>query len=300
MTVTGQSFEIVHDDQWLAVTEVGANLRGYRVGDVDVTPVYPTTGIAPKSCGAVLMPWPNRIAGGRYEFGGTTEQLALSDPALGNASHGLSCWIRWTPVTVSASEISLTADVVPQKGWPHEVRVGIRYVLSGDGLAVTLSATNIGQTEMPFAAGQHPYLAIGDSPLDEVEITLDAARRYLVDDHQIPTGTADVDGTEYDLRAARPLGALRLDTAFTALGRHNGIGVATVATADRSTTLWWDADAFSTVQLFTPPALMDAPAIAVEPMTGPANAFNSGDGLIRLEPGQSWSGGWGITPPEFR
>ena len=47
----------------------------------------------------------------------------------------------------------------------------------------------------------------------------------------------------------------------------------------------------------TPENLMDGrPAVAIEPMTCAPDAFNSGHGLIVLEPGGSWSGSWGIQP----
>ena len=36
-------------------------------------------------------------------------------------------------------------------------------------------------------------------------------------------------------------------------------------------------------------------AVAVEPMTCPPDALNSGDGLVRLAPGESWTGAWGVT-----
>lgn len=36
--------------------------------------------------------------------------------------------------------------------------------------------------------------------------------------------------------------------------------------------------------------------IAVEPMTCPADAFNSGDDLLLVAPGQTWRGTWGISP----
>ena len=38
-----------------------------------------------------------------------------------------------------------------------------------------------------------------------------------------------------------------------------------------------------------------AKAVAIEPMTGPANAFNSGDGLRWLGPGEQFTMRWGIT-----
>ena len=35
-------------------------------------------------------------------------------------------------------------------------------------------------------------------------------------------------------------------------------------------------------------------ALAVEPMTCPANALQSGQGIVRLDPGQTHSGRWGV------
>ena len=50
--------------------------------------------------------------------------------------------------------------------------------------------------------------------------------------------------------------------------------------------------------LFTGDALPDVSrrSVAVEPMTCPPNAFRSGEGLVVLEPGQSFSAEWGLSP----
>jgi aldose 1-epimerase len=40
-------------------------------------------------------------------------------------------------------------------------------------------------------------------------------------------------------------------------------------------------------------------AVAIEPMTAPADAFNSGQGLRWLAPGEDWVVRWGITPTGF-
>ena len=37
-------------------------------------------------------------------------------------------------------------------------------------------------------------------------------------------------------------------------------------------------------------------SLAVEPMTCPPNAFRTGEDLIQLEPGQSFTSSWGIDP----
>ena len=37
-------------------------------------------------------------------------------------------------------------------------------------------------------------------------------------------------------------------------------------------------------------------SLGIEPMTCAPNAFQSGDGLITLEPGESFAAAWGIEP----
>ena len=41
---------------------------------------------------------------------------------------------------------------------------------------------------------------------------------------------------------------------------------------------------------------VDRRSLAVEPMTCPPNAFRSGEALIRLEPGESFTSTWGLAP----
>ena len=299
MVMTGQQYEITAGEHWAAVSEVGANLRGYRVAGVDVTHVHSPDAIPPKSNGAVLMPWPNRIRGGRYSFAGEDRQLILSDPALGNATHGLANWARWIVDDHAPDGVRLHCDVVAQKGWPCELRAEVSYRADpGTGLVVTLSATNTGARALPFGAGSHPYLSAGDTPVDEVELRVPARSRLVTDEAQIPVRTEDVAGTEYDLRQLTPIGTRRFDTGFTALqpdADDDAHGSVELRAADRVTRLWWDHPAFTTVQVFTVPELAAGrAAVAVEPMTCPPDAFNSRTGLIVLEPGASWRGQWGI------
>jgi aldose 1-epimerase len=299
MVMTGQQYDITSGEHWAVVSEVGANLRGFRTADVDVTHVHSPDAIPPKSSGAVLMPWPNRIRGGKYTFAGEDRQLILSDPALGNATHGLANWARWMVDEHAADEVRLHCDVVPQKGWPCEVRAEISYrVDAAAGLIVTLAATNTGTEDVPFGAGSHPYLSAGATPIDDVALRVPARTRLVTDAAQIPVRTEDVAGTEYDLRELSRVGARRFDTAFTDLAADPDDathGRVELHAGDRVTRLWWDHPTFTTVQVFTVDELAPGrAAVAVEPMTCPADAFNSGTGLIVLAPGDSWRGQWGI------
>lgn len=291
MSFSGRRFEITGGTYRAELSEVGAGLAGLWQDGSPVTVEIPGDGLPPKSTGAVLLPWPNRIAGGRYRFDETEYQLPLSEPAKGNASHGLVRWVRWDLAGQDDSSVTLQHDLVPQTGYPFELHLQISYSLdAGTGLRVDTEVVNTGRTAAPFGAGFHPYLDLGDHDLDTAELLVPAAVVLDTDEHQIPTGSRPVAGTEFDFGTIRPIGAVRLDHGFAEL-----TGTAAVLrTEQRALELRWDT-AYRYLQVFTPPFLTPGRnAVAIEPMSCPANAFNSGDGLIRLEPGQRWTGSWGI------
>jgi aldose 1-epimerase len=292
MAMTGERFEIAAGPYRAAACEVGAGLAGLWCRDAAVTVPHPQDAVPPSSNGAVLLPWPNRIRGGAYAFAGRTHQLPLSEPAHLNANHGLVRWSRWQPTERDGAAVTLSHDLVAQPGYPFELRFEVRYSLeAGSGLTVAARAVNTGVQSAPFGAGFHPYLDLGDVDLDHTELSLPAATVLDVDGGLIPIGRRAVARTPYDLQRLRPLGSLRLDHGFTDLTGDR----ATVVAAGRRTELWWDG-AFTVLQAFTPdPAKIGAHGIAIEPMTCPADAFNSGTGLVVLEPGQQWLGSWGIT-----
>lgn len=297
MALTGRQFTIAAGDDEATIVEVGAGLRRYARRGVDVTVTYGDGDLPPKGCGAVLVPWPNRLRGGTYTFDGTSYQLALSEPALGNASHGLGRWARWVPVRHEASAVALALDIVPQPGWPFELRVEVTYALDAEhGLQVSAAAHNTGTVRAPFGAGFHPYLSTRGHDLAEVTLTVPAGERFLVDEKKVPSGVQPVGGTPYDLRSGRQLGDLRLDDGFAGLETVDGRAAVDVRTGSGGGRVWFD-DAFGFVQIFTPDQVAGGrPGVAVEAMTCPADAFNSGTGLVVLAPGDSWTGSWGITP----
>jgi aldose 1-epimerase len=297
MALSGRQFEITAGEHAATIAEVGAGLRRYAAGGVDVTCTYPADTLPPKGCGSTLVPWPNRIRGGKYTFDGTDYQLALTEPTAGNAIHGLGRWARWSKARGTQSEVTMRLDVVPTNGYPFELRAEVTYALDADtGLTTTLRARNTGSVRVPFGAGSHPYLSTRGRPLDEVTVQLPARERLLVDDAQIPVGTESVAKTAYDLRRGKRLRDLRLDDGFTALTTKDGHGTVEVRGRNGGARLWFD-DAFRYLQLFTREDVTEGQhGVAVEPMTCAPDAFNSGAGLIVLEPGERWSARWGITP----
>ena len=77
------------------VTELGGGLRELTYRGQPLIISYEPDELPPAGAGQLLAPWPNRVDGGRYEFGGTAYQLDLSEPAHGNAIHGLTRWANW-------------------------------------------------------------------------------------------------------------------------------------------------------------------------------------------------------------
>ena len=204
---------------------------------------------------------------------------------------------RWRGVRTSARRVSLSYALAPAAGYPFELALAVSYELASGGIVMTLHATNVGAERAPFGAGFHPYLTPGATDVDDMVLEIPARMRVPVDERLLPCGSATpVDGTELDFRRARRLGSLRVDACFGDLGRSPA-GVARVRLGTTSgtgqLTVWMD-ERFRFVQVFTADA-----AIAVEPMTCAPDAFNSGDGLVVLEPGASFTGRCGLIAGGF-
>jgi aldose 1-epimerase len=194
----------------------------------------------------------------------------------------------------------------PEPGYPFSLRVSVDYRLSAGGLVATLQATNTGSAAAPFGAGLHPYLSPGAAAVDDLVLEVPARTRVPLDERGLPTGPpVAVEGTDLDFRRGRRIDAQRLDTCFGDLDR-NAAGVACVrlerGPADRRLTVWMDAS-FRFVQVYTADDVPDPGrrrGVAIEPMTCAPDAFNSGDGLVVLEPGASFVGRCGLTAAGFR
>lgn len=297
MALTGEQFVIRDGDHEATIVEIGGGLRRYVRGATPITFDYGDDELPPKCCGAVLVPWPNRLRGGAYTFDGARYQLALTEPAQRNAIHGLGRWARWNCIRHEPTVCVMVLDIPPQIGWPFEVRVEVTYTISAtDGLTVSTVARNAGSRRAPFGAGFHPYLSVGGGSLPEITLRIPATQRLVVDGVQIPIGHQDVAGSAYDFRAGKRLREMRLDDAFTGIVGDGSHGTVEMSVGGRGARVWFDP-AFAYVQVFTPDLLARGlPGIAVEPMTCPADAFNTGAGLIVLEPGSQWRGAWGIQP----
>ena len=296
----GEQHELVLGDQRAVVTEVGAGLRSYSAGGRELLDGYAADGMVTSGRGQVLLPWPNRIEDGAYEFDGRAHQLALTEPTARNAIHGLVRWVAWAVAEREPGRIVLTHALHAQPGYPFPLALELEYALTDDGLRVRTTATNAGPAPCPFGAGAHPYLTLGTPTVDPLVLTVPAGTVLVSDERGIPTGSGPVEATARDFRSPRPIGDTVLDHAFTDLERGDD-GLARVRLHEPGSgaglTLWVDG-AYGYLMVFTGDPLPDVNrrSLAVEPMTCPPNAFRTGAGLVRLEPGESFTGRWGLTP----
>jgi aldose 1-epimerase len=294
-----EQIEIALEDQRALVVEVGGGLRAYSAAGRELVDGYRPDEMSTAGRGQLLLPWPNRIRDGSYEFDGRRQQLPVNDVPERDAIHGLVRWVAWSVAVREPHRVVLRHSVHPQPGYPFSLDVDTQYALSAEGLRVTTTATNVGGDACPYGCGAHPYLRLGTQKVDALTLRAPARTVLVSDERGIPISSESVDGTEYDFRRPRRIGSTRLDNAFTDLER-DGDGLARISLGDPETgdsvTLWVD-DAHPYLMLFTGDSVRDVDrrSLAVEPMTCPPNAFQTGESLIRLEPSQSFTTTWGIA-----
>lgn len=293
---TGRQYEIRRGSARAVATELAAGLRLYSRSGVLLTETYGDAEIPPGGAGITLAPWANRVEDGVWYLDGKKQQLDITEVSKNNASHGLLRNASYGLVEESQYSVALEATVFPQHGYPFLLRHRVQYLLAEDlGLVVRQTLINDSRTPAPFVLGAHPYLRLGDTDVEGLVLTVGADTRLVSDERLIPRSSEPVGG-DTDLRSGRRVGDLDVDVALTDLAFDGGVARHTLTAPDgRSVSIWQD-DACQYVHVFVSTKFPGrSRAVAVEPMTGPANAFNSGDGLRWLPPGESFTMSWGIN-----
>ncbi len=296
---SGEQFEIRHGDHRATIVEVGGGVREYQVGDRPVLDPYPLDAMSDGEHGAPLIPWPNRLADGTYRFDDTDYAVPLNEPEKHNAIHGFLTCRSWQALEHHTRRVVMGTRLHPLAGYPFTLDIRVAYQLGDSGLEVSTTATNIGDRPCPYGTGQHPYLSPGSGRIDACILELAASTRILTDNQrQLPTGTAAVEGTEFDFRAGKRLGDHKLDTPFTDLDRdQNRRAWARLTAPDGSRIEMWVDEHYPIIEIYTGDTLNPPRrrvGLGTEPMTCPPNAFQTGNALTRLEPGQSLTTTWGV------
>ncbi len=284
----------------------GGGLRLLTVNGSSVVEPYAVGRKPPRCAGAVLFPWPNRVRGGSWSQDGVEHHLPVNEPKLQNALHGLVQEAVFKVESMASDEVTVSTLVRPQPGYPFSVTLAITYRLTSDGLEVDNTITNSSDRPAPVSLGAHPYLRVGDAPLDDLTVRIAATTYFTLDQQLIPTAQRHVGGSGIDPRAGLPVSGIDLNHCYGQLSTVDGRSHHLLQAPDgRTVDLWADQD-FAYVQVYICPDFPrrdgdgDAPttgrAIAIEPMTAPPDALNSGLGLRWLAPDETWATSWGLTP----
>lgn len=281
------------------ITELAASLRVLEISGRALIESYGAEQIRPSSAGIVMTPWPNRLDGGAWTHHGQRLQLDINQPAQQNANHGLLGQHPYRALHQDPHNLRLGATIFPRSGYPFLVETEVEYQLQPDGLTVTHRAINKSDEPAPYGVGAHPYFRL--SPFDTSELTLvsPARRYYLVDERQLPIGSAPVEELRLDLTGGVKVGELSLDHGFTDLvADADGLVRTWLIAPDGSRLEIWQQAVLAHSMIYTPKEFSAergvVASIAIEPQSCAANAFNSGDGLIWLETGVGFEASWGI------
>ncbi len=233
--------------------------------------------------GTLLAPWPNRVVGGRWSWSGTDHQLPVNDAGADAALHGLVFDKVFDVGDVTSASVTLRHALQPTDGYPYPLLVTVSYVLSEQGLAGALTATNSGTIPVPVGLGVHPYLD-ANGPVDDLVLTLPGGTQVQTDERWRETGRVPVAAFH------GPLGPRRLDAAFTDLTTDE----ARVQRPDGLEVLLRWGPTTRWLVVYTGDALPPDDArqsLAIEPQTCPPNGLATGD-IDVLEPGRSLTLEW--------
>lgn len=306
--------ELALGEDSAVISRTGAALLEYTVGDRPVV-----LGMNAFD-GAVLAPWPNRIADGRYDFRGRSHQLPITEPSRRTALHGLVANTVWDVADRDETSVALRTTIEPSPGYPFELTLTVTYTLREDAVAIVAHASNSGTQSAPFAFGFHPWIHPGAATVDEAQLLTPAQTWFTVDDRLIPieerpfnSGTfnsgsfipTDHEPDEASCIVCKDFRALRvirdgvLDDAFGAPRRAaDGWSYARLRGADDRTVVVGMDESFRAWQVCTGDEL-DPPlrrsAIAIEPMTCPPNAFAAGVDHDVIEPQGELRVEWNIS-----
>jgi galactose mutarotase-like enzyme len=255
----------------------------------------------------LLYPWANRLAGFHYSVAGRDvtvpndpQRIALDGNGMpihgvigGRVAWDLTCAARQEPASAeqapasmqqkpASGEQRLTArlrwdetrsglfEVFPFR---HEVEYEAR--LEGERLEVTITVHACHEDPVPVAFGFHPYFTLPGVAREGWLVELPAMRPLALDERQIPLGPA---GARLSARSLR-LAESTFDDGFDEISLPARFAV---SSADRRIALE-AIEGYPCAQLYAPPG---RDVVCFEPMTAPANALLSGEGLRVLAPGE--------------
>ncbi|WP_456457756.1 aldose epimerase family protein [Reichenbachiella sp.] len=239
--------------------------------------------------GCKLSPYPNRIPDGKYEFEGKSYQLVINDLPTNNSLHALLHNRPFEIVGQSANEAGAMLKLRyvykgTDLGYPFPYELLLTYTMDGSGVKFHTQIQNTGSETLPLGDGWHPYFQFED--LDQIDLEMGPAKR-------LSSNVGNTLSDEHGFEEESSLAGKALDDCFEV--QENGEYQVFLRDQKQGIEIEIcqesEVGKYKYFQIYTPPSRK---SIAVEPVTCPPNAFNTGHGLIKLEPKQEVSMTFGI------
>ncbi len=266
------------------VPAIGGSVAFFRKGGIDLMRPLSEANHRPANVLGVAMfpmlPYANRIAGNAFDFGGQTWRFEPNNPPERFNVHGTGWHSAWQAEQQTATSVLLSLDHA-EPGAPYSYHATQNFVLTADGLEVTLTLRNDGPVAMPFGFGLHPWFERDAG----VELAFSASYFFM----EGPEGVATerlATPPELDFARSRALPDTWRNNDY---GGWNG--VAEIRFPSRRLGLRFEAEPiFGHLMLYADPA---RPYFCLEPQSNAPCAFNrlgQGMGEVILEAGQTMQG----------
>lgn len=307
--VSGTQYAISHGQQRAVITEVGATLRSYELAGEPLVLGFGLNEVPTGGRGQVLAPWPNRLNGGSFDFGGRHAQAPLDNPAGPSANHGLVRWRPWRLLAHDTERVRLGLTCYVEPAYPFCVAIELDYRLSDTGLAVQARLANRGGVIAPFGLGFHAYLHPGADTIAGCTLELPARTHLRLDAQMQRIGTESAASSDFcrlvQGQNAAPIGTLKINDCFTELSADDdGRWRARLKRgAPRPDLVVWADSAFGYAMVYSGDnmeAHLRRRGLALEPMTCPPNALQTGEAVLALGVGETVTMSWGIAPEDAR
>lgn len=271
VTRGGEALELTDDQAQSAVSVVpgrGAIATHFRVGERELLYLDEATLRDPKKNVRggipVLFPSPGKLDGDRFERQGVAGAMK---------QHGFARDLPWEVLETrdrdcARATLTLTANDATRAAFPWDFRASITFSLAAARLRLDVRVENAATRAMPFAFGIHPYFQVADKA--HARIATKATRAF----DNVTKEIVPIDDRGFDL-TARELDLHLLDHGSTDSALSLADGSRIVVRGSPELTRWvvWTVEGKDYVCL--------------EPWTAPANALNTGESLLTIEPGGS-------------
>jgi aldose 1-epimerase len=223
-----------------------------------------------------LVPYSNRIGGGRFEWQGDAVELAQNFPPEPHAIHGVGFEKPWEVISRARDSVELALVHRPDAGWPFAFEARQRIAVADDSLTLDLSAVNLHSRPAPLTFGHHPYF-----PRAGAHLAFRAQGVWLVGEDGLPSRWVRTEGS-FDYSQGSSVERAELDHCFTGWS-----GAARIIWPAKT----WALEIAASREL--PHAVVyiheKLDAFCFEPVAHINDALNRQDGMPIIQPGESFS-----------